>query len=73
MNKGVLFFGAVTAGLVAVLAISGSLGGITGLLSESSQPFDFARSIQVGVVLLASLGILVITLLNVTHQEEENK
>lgn len=71
MKKGVLVFGGILAGLVAVLALSGNLGiGPTGLAADASQPFDFLRSIQVGVVLLAALGILVITLLNVTHHEE---
>ncbi len=71
MKKGVLMFGGIVAALVAVLALTGSLDiGPTGLASDASQPFDFLRSIQVGVVLLAAVGILVITLLNVTHHEE---
>ena len=70
MKKGVLVFGGIVAALVAVLALTGNLGlGPTGLASDASQPFDLLRSIQVGVVLLAALGILVITLLNVTHTE----
>lgn len=72
MKKGVLLFGGVVAALVAVLALSGSLNiGPTGLAADASQQFDFLRSIQVGIVLLAALGILVITLLNVTHTEQQ--
>lgn len=71
MKKGVLLFGGIVASLVAVLALTGNLGiGPTGLAADASQPFDFLRSIQVGVVLLAAVGILVITLLNVTHHDE---
>jgi len=71
MKKGILAFGGMVAVLVAVLALTGSLGvGPTGLAADGAQSFDLLRSIQVGVVLLAALGILVITLLNVARQQQ---
>lgn len=69
MKKMLLLSGALLAALIAFLALNGTFGtGITGLAADSSQ--GFARSVQVGVVLLAAFGIFIITLLNVTHHEE---
>lgn len=69
MKRVVLLGGVLLAALIFGLALNGSLGGITGNVSSASPVFDMQKSIQVGVVLLASLGILVITLVNVVHKD----
>ena len=67
--KKVVVVSVFLAVLLTFFAVSGYLDSITGLASDSSF-IDFGRSIQIGVVLLAALGILVITLLNVTNKGE---
>ncbi|RMD58398.1 hypothetical protein D6825_01000 [Candidatus Woesearchaeota archaeon] len=64
MKKVVLFAG----GIVALLILAVSLkGGATGGVVSA---YSVQKTFQIGVVLLASLGILVITLINVVHKEE---
>lgn len=70
MKRAVLVLGFIAAILILGLAMNGYLGsGITGQASQLGVPFDMNKSIQVGVVLLASLGILTITLVNIFHKD----
>lgn len=67
MKKAIAIFSLVLLGSVLVLSLSG--GGITGR-ALSLVTGNLADSLQVGVVLLAAIGILGITLLNLTHKDE---
>ncbi|MBS3147404.1 hypothetical protein J4219_00805 [Candidatus Woesearchaeota archaeon] len=67
MKKAIVVFSLVLLGSVIVLSLSG--GGITGQ-ALSLVTGNWTDSLQVGVVLLAAIGILGITLLNLTHKDE---
>ncbi len=70
MNKIIIIGSVVLAVIIVGLAIGGYFdSGITGNLSSSNSTLDMTKSIQIGIVLLASLGIFAITLVNLFHKD----
>ena len=67
MKKAIAIFCLVLLGSIVVLSLTG--GGITGH-ALSLVTGNWADSLQVGVVLLAAIGILGITFLNLAHKDE---
>ncbi len=55
--------------LFLAVAVGLALNDAQGITGQASYPFRFEKSVQVGVVLVAALGILGITLINLTHKE----
>ena len=66
MKHALLLLSLALLGAVVGLALVANPS-ITGH-AQTFGPTDFSKSLQVGVVILAALGILGITLLNVTHE-----
>jgi len=69
MKKSVIVVSGLVGALIVALALTGRLGNITGDAASASAPFSFERSMQLGILLIAALGMLVITLVNVTHSD----